>query len=115
VFTDVLESDFTTLVNITKDTDWVVQNWEVNRESSKGPYGRKTEPANVISNPAVNGSSVGINGKEAGLELWVRSRTQEEYVSVSEVDSARADMLYGSFRAGIKTNPINGTCAAFFW
>ncbi|KAF8243235.1 glycoside hydrolase family 16 protein [Wilcoxina mikolae CBS 423.85] len=117
VFTDVLESDFTTLKNISDDTDWIVQKWKVEKKESKGPYGRQTELKNVVSNPLKEGSSsTGILGGDPGLELWVRSAAEnDEYVSVAEVDSARTDMLYGTFRAGIRTSPINGTCAAFFW
>lgn len=118
VFTDLLESDFTTLTNITKDTDWVIQAWEVDKVASRGPYGRKTELRNVISNPAKNASqsSTGINGDEAGLELFVRKLgSDKEHISVAEVDSKRTDMRYGSFRAGIKATDIDGTCGAFFW
>lgn len=117
VFTDLLESDFTTLTNITLDTDWVVQAWEVDKVASKGPYGRKTELKNVISNPAKSdNSSVGINGDQAGLELFVRKLGSDtEHISVAEVDSSRTDLQYGSFRAGIKATAISGTCGAFFW
>lgn len=118
VFTDLLESDFTTLTNITKDTDWVVQAWEVGKVASRGPYGRRTELKNVISNPAKNASSSseGINGQEAGLELYVRKLgSDSEHISVAEVDSRRTDMRFGSFRAGIKATDVDGTCGAFFW
>lgn len=103
--------------NITDDTDWVVQKWKVEKKESKGPYGRQTELKNVVSNPSKEGSaSTGILGGEPGLELWVRTTAEnDEYVSVAEVDSTRTDMLYGTFRAGIQTTAINGTCAAFFW
>jgi hypothetical protein len=117
VFTDLLESDFTTLANITLDTDWIVQSWEVDKVASKGPYGRKTDPKNVISNPARNGTtSVGINGDQAGLELYVRKLGSDtDHIGVAEVDSNRTDIQHGSFRAGIKATAISGTCGAFFW
>lgn len=118
VFTDLLESDFTTLTNITIDTDWVIQSWEVNKQASRGPYGRRTEPRNVISNPAKDGnvSAEGIYGGQAGLELYVRKLgSDKDHISVAEVDSKRTDMRYGSFRAGIKATDIDGTCGAFFW
>lgn len=85
--------------------------------ASKGPYGRKTELKNVISNPAKNATDPeGINGDQAGLELYVRKLGSDTaHVSVAEVDSARTDLQYGSFRAGIKATAISGTCGAFFW
>lgn len=112
VFTEVLESDFTLLTNITLDTDWVVQEWKVDKVASRGPYGRAMEPGNVVSNPV----GEDVEFKDAGLELWAKAAdADDKYVSVSEVDSTRSDMLYGSFRAGIQTTGVNGTCMAFFW
>lgn len=106
-----------TLSNITEDTDWAIQSWSVDKEASKGPYGRITEPRNVVSNPAKStNTSEGLNGDQAGLELYVRKLGEnEDHVSVAEVDSRRTDMRYGSFRAGIKATDISGTCGAFFW
>ncbi|KAI5806956.1 glycoside hydrolase family 16 protein [Geopyxis carbonaria] len=117
VFTEVLESDFTTLTNITEDTDWVPQKWEINAKQSKGPFGRNTDPANAMSNPLAKGETrKGEDGGDAGLELWVRKADEgDDMVGVSEVDSQRTDMLYGTFRAGFQITPVNGTCAAFFW
>lgn len=114
----MLESDFTTLKNITWDTDWVVQSWKVDKEASKGPYGRSTETWNVESNPIKNKEQpdTGLNGEKPGLELWVRTASaNDEYIGVGEADSRRSDMLYGSFRAGIEIPAVSGTCAAFFW
>ncbi|KAF8445274.1 glycoside hydrolase family 16 protein [Terfezia claveryi] len=118
VFTDILESDFTTLKDIKADKDWVLQEWKIDNSISRGPYGRMTVPGNAISNPAKDlaVSDEGILGREAGLELYVRKlQPGDQYVSVVEADSYRNDMIYGSFRAGIKTTGINGTCGAFFW
>ncbi|KAF8474011.1 glycoside hydrolase family 16 protein [Kalaharituber pfeilii] len=118
VFTDLLESDFTTLKNIKVDQDWVLQDWKVDKNASRGPYGRETKPENAVSNPAkdLNISDEGVNGRQAGLELYVRKVQEgDEYVSVVEADSYRSDMMYGSFRAGLKTTGLNGTCGAFFW
>ena len=118
IFTDILESDFTTLKNISVDTDWVLQEWSVEQKASRGPYGRKTMVRNAVSNPASNlkVSDDGILGGQAGLRLYVRKlNPDDQYVSVVEADTFRTDMMYGSFRAGIKTTNINGTCGAFFW
>ena len=118
VYTELMESDFTTLKKIAVDTDWILQEWQVDANASRGPYGRKTLPGNAVSNPAkdLTVSDVGKLGGQAGLELYVRKlEAGETHISVAEVDSFRSDMLYGSFRAGIKTTGINGTCGAFFW
>lgn len=118
IFTDILESDFTTLKKISVDTDWVLQEWSVEQKASRGPYGRKTMARNAVSNPASNlkVSDDGILGGQAGLRLYVRKlNPDDQYVSIVEADTFRTDMMYGSFRAGIKTTNINGTCGAFFW
>ncbi|KAK4988228.1 hypothetical protein LTR50_004054 [Elasticomyces elasticus] len=36
-------------------------------------------------------------------------------VEMGEIVTERDDMLYGSFRVGMKTTGVPGTCAAFFW
>lgn len=118
VFTELVESDFTLVGNITENTDWVLQEWEVSKEASKGPYGRKAQVKNVVSNPSIqhNVSAQGVNGDPAGLELFVRKPDDnQDYIGVAEADSRRTDMIYGTFRAGIKTTGVNGTCGAFFW
>ncbi|KAI5810918.1 glycoside hydrolase family 16 protein [Peziza echinospora] len=118
VFTELLESDFTRSQNIKKDTDWVLQNWKIDKNASHGPYGRQTLPSNVVSNPLkdINGDDIGKDGTQSGLQLYVRKLAPgSDLVSVSEVDSRRSDMIYGSYRAGLKTTGINGTCGAFFW
>lgn len=121
VFTEVLESDFTTLDNIFENTDWVPQEWKVEKSESRGPYGRHTLLKNVVSNPLSannsKASSLGKNGGEAGLELWVRKleNKNQDYISVAEVDTYRTDMFHGTFRAAIQVTDIKGTCGAFFW
>lgn len=118
VLTDLLESDFTTLKNIKKDRDWAVQDWKIDAEASRGDYGRITEPRNAISNPGkdLKTSSEGINGGLPGIDLYVRALEEgAEHVSVGEIDSRRSDMLWGSYRAGLKITGVNGTCGAFFW
>lgn len=117
VFTDLLESDFTKLKDISVDTDWVVQEWQVDAKASNGPYGRKTQRRNVVSNPIDGDSEKTVNGdpaEDAGLNLFVRP-VEDDLVPVSEVDTARTDILYGSMRASIKATGVNGTCGAFFW
>jgi len=120
LYTDAFESDFRSLKNITADTDWTIQQWNVSKELSKGPYGRVYKTRNVVSNPVLDAKDgvwgFGRNGTTAGLELWVRSGlVEDEYISGAEIDTIRRDMLYGTFRVGMQATAVNGTCAAFFW
>lgn len=39
VWTDVLETDFFHLDDITKDTDWQIQNYSVSAKAARGPFG----------------------------------------------------------------------------
>ncbi|KAI5812118.1 concanavalin A-like lectin/glucanase domain-containing protein [Pyronema omphalodes] len=119
LYTEVLETDFSLTKDVSLDTDWVVQEWKVESGPSHGPYGRETKRANVIANPSGNDQTkpqIGQNGSPAGIELFVRKlQGNSQYVGVAEIDSARTDMFYGSFRAGINVPKTKGTCAAFFW
>lgn len=80
--------------------------------------GKQAELSNVIPNPLKDSSAwsgSGINGGDAGLQLWVRANDSDGMVPIGEIDGTRDDMLYGSFRVGMKLSPVNGTCGAFFW
>lgn len=118
-FTDLLESDFIHLQNISLDTDWVRQNFTVTAVDARGSYGENASITDVIANPLVDqydwsGSSQ--LGGDAGLQIWVRGPpTADGYVLTGEVDSARSDMFYGSYRAAMKLPDINGTTSAFTW
>ena len=74
---------------------------------------------NVITNPLTSKdawSGTGRQGDDAGLRLLVKGGIPESgFVPSAEINSERADMRYGSFRAGMKVTGVNGTCAAFFW
>jgi hypothetical protein len=53
---------------------------------------------------------------DAGLQLIVRANlTAENLVSNGQIQSAREDIRFGSFRTFMKSTPINGTCASHFW
>ncbi|KAK6505149.1 hypothetical protein TWF481_007070 [Arthrobotrys musiformis] len=121
VFTDLLESDFTKIKNFKDDTDWQPQVWELDPKRALGPYGRATRLEAIIPNPALNISlnSRGIYGGHAGLNLIVpRNYTVingEKYLIGAELDSARNDMFYGTFRVGYRTTKWPGTCFGFYW
>lgn len=118
VFTDLLESDFQTIQNVSLDTDWKVQRYYTDYNSSSGYYGKITTAENIISNPLQDNATRagnGILGGDAGLQLWVRGGIPSDgLVPSAEIKTVRKDMLYGSFRIAAKLSPINGTCSAFF-
>ncbi|KAK5684043.1 hypothetical protein LTS10_003907 [Elasticomyces elasticus] len=110
IFTETLETDFTQpnpslTWNSTQGLAWQVQIYNVTSAASRGPYGKAAELRNVV-----------LNSQGQGLELWVRSQVLEGgMLSIGEVATARTDVLYGSFRVGMKTTRVNGTCGAFFF
>ncbi|KAK6359688.1 hypothetical protein TWF696_000830 [Orbilia brochopaga] len=121
VFTDLLESDFTKIKDFSADTDWRPQVWELDPEKALGPYGRAVRLQAVIPNPAVNIStnSTGIYGGHAGLNLLVPHESTLiaglKYLIGAELDTARSDMFYGTFRIGYRTTKWPGTCFGFYW
>ena len=120
LYTDLIETDFLHLQNITGDTDWQGQDYTVSAELARGPYGKNASTTNIVANPLKNEydwAGDGVNGGDAGLQLIVRGGTPEKggLIPMAELVTSRDDMLYGSFRAGIKITNVNGTCAAFFW
>lgn len=104
VFTDVLETDFTTIKEMAEVKDiWQVQDWSSPRnETAARYYTRDTTYGNVIS------------GNPDGLQFMVRKPVGVS-VGTSEIRSSRNDMKFGTFRMTMKTPKQSGTCAAFFW
>ncbi|OCL12042.1 glycoside hydrolase family 16 protein, partial [Glonium stellatum] len=117
VFTELLETDFLHSENLT-GAGWTPQEYNVSHQAARGPYGKQFRVSNVVANPLRDeyswaGSSV--NGGDAGLQLWVRSNDSDGLVGAAELAAQRTDVLYGSFRIGVKMSGVQGTCAAFFW
>lgn len=126
LFTDHISTDFTTSTDVTFESEpgksWQVQAYNATAaQSNNAPYGRTAQLKNVVLNTLPPGyiSSEGVHGGDPGLQLWVRSQLvqngSESYVPIAEVVTARNDILYGSFRASMKTTGVNGTCGAFFF
>ncbi|MCJ1453885.1 hypothetical protein MMC28_004234 [Mycoblastus sanguinarius] len=120
LYTDLIETDFLHLTNITTDTDWQPQNYTVTSALARGPYGKNASLNNVVANPLksqYDWAGNGINGGDAGLQLFVRGGNPVPggLIPMAEVATTRGDLLYGSFRAGMKVTATNGTCGAFFW
>lgn len=97
IFTEYLESDFTTK-NI---GGWIPQNYTIDQAAARGPYGKSASLDNVVF-------------ADEGMQLWVR-KAVDAVVGTAEVNSGRQDMMYGSFRMRAKMGTANGTCGAMFW
>lgn len=109
VFTDRLETKFSQLHNISEGHDWVAQNFTVSAADGRGNFSKAFLPNNVNTHGTKSGDG-------SGLELRVRSAVnKDDAIPSSEVDTARLDLHWGSFRAEMKLTDIKGTCAAFFW
>ena len=122
IFTNILETDFLHLSSLEDTQDWIPQNYTVSPALARGPYGKNASLSNVLTNPlqsAYDFAGTGTNNSGAGgLQLYVRSgstATPGRLVGASELVTNRSDILYGSFRAGMKVTPVNGTCSAFFF
>jgi hypothetical protein len=115
-FTDVLETDFTKIDEMKDNTDWVRQAFNVSAEDGRGDYGKMFRLSNieVRSEGAEEDLDVPISAVTE-LEMMVDNEIIDGRVPGAEIDSARLDIHWGSFRAGMRVTDENGTCAAFFW
>jgi len=116
-FTDLIETDFSRLADISTNTDWIRQAFNITSDKARGDYGEMFAVDNIYTDISGQRSDISkaVSGKAAGLQLSVGSRPVADMVPVSEIDSARTDILWGSFRASIKVTDTPGTCSAFFW
>jgi hypothetical protein len=113
LFMDRLETDFSQLHNLSQSHDWVAQQFTVSAKDGRGNYSKAFMPANV---DIPGGESQDQSDHEDGLQLRVSSAVgKDNEVPASEVDTARLDLRWGTFRAGMKLTETKGTCAAFFW
>lgn len=103
--TDLLETNFANISDISKNTDWVRQEFNVSAQQARGPYGQMTAVDNVES-VAGNGLEITLRGAGALVEGMV---------SGGEINTARRDLLYGSYRSSMKITGVNGTVSAFFF
>lgn len=73
----------------------------------------------VISNPISNTSEwsgPGTLSPDPGVQLIVDGGVPTSgYVNGAQMNSAREDLRYGSYRALMKLPSTSGTCSAFFW
>ncbi|KAL7808425.1 family 16 glycoside hydrolase [Trichoderma gracile] len=118
LFTNMMESKFFELRNISLDGNWKRQQYNVSARAGRGEYGKAFAVKNVYT-IAADGDGENVDDADAGpgegIALVVGSTLVDEAIPVAELTSARKDMYFGSYRAGMKLTPVNGTCAAFFW
>lgn len=105
VFTDLIETDFSKIPDVSENTDWARQAFNVTAQRARGGAGEMFAVENVGT-----ASSDGT-----ALELTVRSSQVDGMVSGAEIDTARLDVFYGSFRSSLRLTNVSGTVAAFFW
>ncbi|SMQ54522.1 unnamed protein product [Zymoseptoria tritici ST99CH_3D7] len=124
VFTEIFETDFLHVGNLKKDTgnSWLPQSYDHSPEASHGPCGKAAGVENVNTNPIHNAwdwTGPGIHGQDPGLQLWTEHMYTDissySMIPIAEVVSTRDDILYGSFRIGLKTSAVNGTCGGFYF
>ncbi|KAK3997332.1 beta-glucanase [Cladorrhinum sp. PSN332] len=115
LFTDLIESDFTRVDDISQNTDWVRQAFNLTNDRARGQYGEMFAVENVVVSPTTGQPKEDEEDEEAGLRLVVRSEPIENMIPVAEIDTHRLDMFWGTFRASMKMTDQKGTCAAFFW
>jgi len=117
-FTQVLETDFIHLSDISANMDWVRQEFNRTKESARGLFSEVFTVQNAYTSPNFTDEpkdTLGGNNQSSGLELAVKATLVDGMVSAAEIDTARTDMLYGSYMAGIKLTSVPGSCSAFFW
>lgn len=107
VLTDLLETNFANISNVGKNTDWVRQAWNVTATEARGTYGEMMAVENVVSYSDGAGLHITV---QAGAEV-----TDDGLVPGGEIDSARRDIFYGTFRSSMKLTDQAGTVSAFFW
>ncbi|KAM0126884.1 hypothetical protein ACHAPC_008437 [Botrytis cinerea] len=87
--------------------------------AGRGPYGMNYSIEQVTSNPIPDEntwSGEGEFGIDPGVQLTVSGGDPANgFVQTAEMDSAREDLLWGTYRAAMKLTLTPGTCAAFFW
>lgn len=119
LYTDLLETDFQHVKDISTNTDWAPQEYTVDAALARGPYGKNTSTANVVANPVKKKdapTNESVLGGDAGLQLIVRGGVPTDgMIPIAEMSSERTDLWFGSFRAGMKLTGVKGTCGAFFW
>lgn len=117
VFAEMLEVDFSTVQNMTNATGWIRQEYNVSAEDGRGEYGKAfmANNAEPMVNAGASGDKTSDGLDRVVLGLRVNGSLNNDAVPAAEIDSARLDLHWGSYRTGMKVAGNNGTCSAFFW
>ena len=102
VFTDLIEANFANITDISKDTDWVRQEFNTSAAQARGTYGQMVAVDNIETRREGDGD-------DGGLQIVVRSGVVEGMLSGGEIDSARSDVSCGSFRSSLRLTDVAGT------
>lgn len=87
-------------------------------DDARGPLGKTIQAGNVVLNPMKSiwdWAGPTIQGGDGGMQIWVRSNVEDGQIPGGEVASLEDDMVFGSYRIGVKWTATPGTCGAFFW
>ena len=75
--------------------------------------------ANILSNPiadALNWTGPPVSSGDPGVQLSVGAGIPPNgFVQVAQMNTVRADLLFGTYRALLKIASVSGTCTSFFW
>jgi len=129
IFTHVSETDFFHTDSVDDRLSLGIPGWEAEvdnktAEQAERAVGYSKQVGNVIANFLPDGKWGGPPATvgDAGLQLWVRHRLENDLVPVAAVDNllaigddAASRMLYGSYRAAVKFSGMNGTRGVFGW
>ncbi|KAJ9154854.1 Glycoside hydrolase, family 16 [Pleurostoma richardsiae] len=119
VFTDLIESDFAALPDISINTDWARQAFNMTATTARGKFGEMFTVEDVSTSTHSGTANTGVgaanNVEDAGLQLVVRATQVDDMIPAAEIDTTRLDVWWGTFRASMKLTAVSGTCAAFFW
>ncbi|KAG6229897.1 hypothetical protein E4U34_002054 [Claviceps purpurea] len=121
LFTDRLETNFASLSDFNRNSAWTRQQFNVSAESGRGKYGKSFEVENVFSYAGPNvfehqDAKRDVKKSPRAMGLRVGSiPTAMGAIGAAEIDSARTDMFWGSYRVLMRLTRASGTCAAFFW
>lgn len=108
VLTDLIETNFANISDVSRNTDWVRQEWKTTAAQSRGTYGEMMTVDNIVTSR---------DGDGDGLQITVQAAAEvtDGLVPGGEIDSARTDIFYGTFRSSMKLTDQAGTVSAFFW
>lgn len=98
VFTDLIEANFRNISDVSKNTEWERQAFNTSAAQARGTYGQMFAVDNVETQEGGD-----------GLEILVKSGVVEGMLSGGEIDSARLDVSYGSFRSSLRLTDVAGT------